>query len=621
MPTEQYVHYIRERAKGGAGMIIVGHTLVHPGHGLSFSLTNYDDRIIPWYRAFADAAHEYDVPILTQLGHRGRWARVGAVAFLGAPLMAPSAVPSPDFSSPQLVPRAMETAEVEDTVRMFAAAARRVREGGMDGVEIATGMNYLIAQFLSEQSNRRTDRYGGKTLEERMTFLYEVIEVVRKALGPDLILGVRLYDDMVDYSLGLDDLKKIAPPLELTGHLDYFNVWLGTIGDLRSNRLHYGSYYCEAEQFAYLASNVKQVVTRPVIGAGGRVNSPSIAEKLLEEGKMDLVGMVKPLIADPHFPNKAREGRADDIRYCIGCTQSCVGHTYMGLGVGCIYNPVTGREREWSTLVAATEKKKVVVVGGGPAGMEAARVAAARGHQVVLFEKGKRLGGQVNLIMKTPKRGTFEEIIFFFERQLPKLKVDVRTACEAGVREVLGEAPDVVVVATGSTPYRPVIPGADRKHVVSTWDVLMGTAEIGKTVVVVDTQGRPEGATVAEYLADMEKQVEIITGLQYVGRSITPIVWHHLMERLMKKGVRLTPFTGLFEILENSLSVYNTVAWEPDLIRGVDTVVFAAGGKAEDQLYHELQGKVPKLVAIGDCYQPRDIEVATLEGHRAGVEI
>ena len=289
----------------------------------------------------------------------------------------------------------MSTEEVEESVQQFFDAATRVREGGLDGVELLVGLGYLVAGFLSPDSNRRTDKYGGATIEERMTFLYEIVEGCRKALGPDLLLGIRMYDDMVDYSVGMSELKTIAPLLERTSAIDYLNVWQGAIPDPKSFADHWPSYYREPGQYVYKANEIKQTVGLPIIGAG-RIDSPALAERLVADGVVDMVGMVRALIADPHLPNKAKEGRSDEIRYCIGTNQSCAGHILIGLGVGCIYNPVTGREKEWSTLPPAPEKKKVVIAGGGPAGMEAARTAAMRGHDVVLFEKGPRLGGQLN---------------------------------------------------------------------------------------------------------------------------------------------------------------------------------------------------------------------------------
>ena len=363
----------------------------------------------------------------------------------------------------------------------------------MDGVELAVGGDLLFANFLNAQSNLREDKYGGGTLEERMTFLNEIIDAVRDGLGPELLLGIRFYDDLVDYSLGLEDYKRIAPLIEAVGKVDYFNMWRGIVPSLRSGREHWPSHYYKPGEFAYLPAGLKEATTLPVVGTG-RIDSPALADGMVSEGIADIIGMARTLIADPHWPNKAREGRAEDIRTCIACTQSCVGHFYLGMGVGCIYNPVTGREREWGELEPAADKRKVVVVGGGPAGCEAARIAAERGHEVVLFEKGRRLGGQVNLVMRTPARDIFEHIILFFEHQLAKLGVDIRLDDEVGAEEVLAESPDSVVVATGSIAFRPEVLGIDQKHVLSSRDVLLGSAEIGQSVLVVDTQGPGRGA-------------------------------------------------------------------------------------------------------------------------------
>jgi 2,4-dienoyl-CoA reductase-like NADH-dependent reductase (Old Yellow Enzyme family) len=619
LPTERYVDYVAERAKGGVGIIVTGHTVPHYDGDASLSLASYDDRITAVYQRFAEATHAYDVPILAQLGHRGR--RIAdAGAYLQRPSLAPSAVPAPDFSTPQMVPHAMTTGEVAEVVVSFAEAAKRVRQGGMDGVELSVGMDYLFANFLNEKANFRDDKYGGANLEERMTFLDEVVEAVRGELGPELLLGIRFYDDLVDYSLGLEDYKQVARLLEQAGKVDYFNMWQGIVPSPRSGRDHWPAHYQEPGAFAHLPAGLKEAVSLPVVGTG-RIDSPALAERLIADGKADIIGLARALIADPHWPNKAREGRIEDLRTCIACTQSCVGHIYVGMGVGCIYNPVTGREREWAELPPAETKQKVVIVGGGPAGMEAARIAARRGHEVVLFEKDRRLGGQINLVMRTPARESFEEIILYFERQLAKLAVDLRLGREAGVQEILAEAPDAVLIATGSTPFRPQIIGVEQAHVLTAREVLQGNAEIGDSIVVVDTIGRAEAPSVAEFLADRGKAVEIVTGLEFVGRDMPVPAWHYQIERLLKKGVTLTPFTGVWEVTEGSLDVYNVVTWEPATIEGVDTVVLASGGLADDGLYHRLVGEVPLLRSIGDCYQPRDIELAVVDGHRAAREI
>ncbi len=615
-PSEHYAHYIRERAKGGAGIIVGGHTVpVYDGE-LSLSLTNYSDRSNDAFRRMADGAHEFDVPILMQLGHRGRRVMDNA-AFHGRDIVAPSAVPTPDMSVPMIMPHVLTTAEAEALVESFADAARRTRLCEFDGVELAVGMDYLIPNFLHPNGNRRTDKYGGDTLDARMTFLREVLAAIRSELGPDLLIGVRMYDDLADWSMELADYVEVAALLERDGSVDYFNMWHAITSVPKQGRMHWPSYYYEPGAFVRLSAAIKAAVTLPVVGSG-RLDSPAAAELVLAEGKADIVGMAKTLIADPHFPNKARAGRTDDIRTCIACTQACVGHVNIGLGVGCIYNPVAGREAELSELPMATSTKTVLVIGGGPAGAEAARVAAMRGHRVVLMERESRLGGQVKLVMKTPKRGSFEEIILWFERQLPKLGVDIRLRTDVTVDAAMAIGADEIIVATGSTPFMPDVIGIDRPQVFSARDVLSGAAHVGTNVMVVDTVGRAEGITTAEFLADQGHNVELVTGLEMIAPEMPSPTRHHLLEKLMgKRNVTLTTHTGVWEIGADEMDVFNVVTWEPGTRSGVDTVVFGSGGMADDSLFHQLREVHPSVRAIGDCYQPRDIELAILHGHRA----
>ncbi|MFQ5934514.1 MAG: hypothetical protein ACE5KI_07725, partial [Dehalococcoidia bacterium] len=353
LPTEAYGYYLRERAKGGAGVVAMGICEVHPTS--TSSPLNFDDEIIPRYRRIAELVHKYPVPVLAQLFHWGRAAAGYQRSYLDGDWLswAPSAIPTPAFSFVQAMPREMTTGEVEEIVESFGRAAGRVKEGELDGVEIPIGYGGLVSQFLHGQSNRRSDKYGGATTEERMTFLYEVLQIVREALGPELLLGVRLIDDLVDYSIDYEDSKIIAPLLEATGLLDYINIWISAFPDEGASRPHWPSYYHTPGQFANRPAGIKELVKLPVVGIG-RINEPALAEELLKQGKMDLVGMVRELIADPHLPNKAKQGRMLDVRRCLACNQSCVGRIYKSLPVSCVYNPVTGNEKKWADVGPAT---------------------------------------------------------------------------------------------------------------------------------------------------------------------------------------------------------------------------------------------------------------------------
>ncbi|WPE24335.1 FAD-dependent oxidoreductase [Shinella zoogloeoides] len=619
-PSDAYAWYVRERAKGGAGIIVAGHTVpVYDGQ-LSLSLTNYSDKQSAQFKKMADAAHEFDTPILAQLGHRGR-RLMDSGAYHGRAIVAPSPVPTPDFSVPMVMPHRLTIPEIESIVDSFGSATRRLRECGYDGIELAVGMDYLIPNFLHSNGNRRDDKYGGATMLERMTFLREVLGAIRNEMGRECLVGIRMYDDLADFSLQLPEFVELAKILEKEKLVDYFNMWHAITSIPKQGRAHWPSYYFEPGAFVHLPAAIKAAVDLPVVGAG-RMDSPGIAEQTLASGKADIIGMAKTLIADPHFPNKAKAGRVEDIRQCIGCTQACVGHVDIGLGVGCIYNPVTGREEVWGEMESAAVPKKVVIIGGGPAGMEAARVAAERGHKVTLIDRGTRLGGQVNLVMKTPKRDSFEEIILWFERQLPKLGVEIRLKTEATVDSVLAENADEIIVATGSTAYMLELDGVDGPNVFTARAVMEGKAKLGNRVVLFDAVGRGEGATVADYIADQGHQVNIVTGLEKLAPDMPSPTRHHLLEKLMgNPAVTITPYTAIFEITEREVEAYNVVTWEPTTIEDVDSVVISAGGIADETLIEPLRNAHPSVRVIGDCFQPRDIELSITDGHKVGREI
>ena len=621
IPTGRYVDYVGERAKGGVGIVVTGHTVPYYDGDVALSLASYDDRIVPMYQRMAAATHAYEAPLLAQLGHRGRRVADGA-AFLGRPSMAPSAVPAPDFSAPQLVPHAMTIAEIEETLEQFAAAARRAMAGDLDGIELAVGMDYLFPNFLNAQSNRREDRYGGATLEERMTFLNETVDTVRDAIGRERILGIRMYDDLEEWGLRLDDYRQVARRLEAHGKVDYFNMWQGIVPSPRSGRAHWPAHYYPPGAFAHLPRGIKEHVSLPVVGTG-RLDSPAVAERFIADGTADLVGMARALIADPHLPNKAREGRTGDIRTCIACTQSCVGHIYVGMGVGCIYNPVTGREGEWAVLPPAAKRRKVVVVGwraGWPGSRTHRGRARARGRAVRARGPSRRPGEPRDADPGARQLRGDHPLLRAPARQARSRRAAPHRG--GGRRHVLAESPDAVVVATGSNAFRPEVIGNDKRHVLTAREVIQGNAPIGESVLVVDTLGRAEAPTVAELLADMGRKVEIVTGLAYVGCEMPIPAWHNLMERLLRKNVTLTPFTGVWEIEDGSVDAYNVISWQPRTMEGIDTVVFASGGVPEDALGTALADAVADAVAevhvIGDCYQPRDIEIAVVDGHRAG---
>jgi N,N-dimethylglycine/sarcosine dehydrogenase len=606
--------YHEAKARGGAGLTIVGgSTSVHPSSPASAwnMVANHDDSVIPGYRSLADAVHRHGCRVMSQLTHMGRRSQSDVEGW--HVLLAPSQIPEKVHRE---VPHEIEPEQITMLVRAFGDATRRCREGGLDGVELSFAHNHLVDQFWSPLFNRRTDEYGG-SLENRMRFGFEVLREIRRQVGSDWVVGARISgDEMTAGGLTAADMAEIARRLATSGLVDFLSIIGGAAHTLPLQALAVPNMASPHGIFVPLAAAIKAAVATMPIFHAGRIVDPIHAEQILADGSIDLVGMTRALIADPDLPRKAIEGRLDDVRLCVGANEGCIDRIYQGKPVTCVQNPGAGRETELAELVPTASPRRVVVVGAGPAGLEAARVAALRGHRVVLLEREAEVGGQVLLAARGPARAEYAGILRFLARQVEKLTIDCRLRVEASVDTVLAESPEVVIIATGSSPYRPDLPGLDGKHVVTDRDVLLDRAEVGERVVVVDDVHTQQGLSTAEYLLDRGRRVEVISRLFYAGQDVGVTSIAPLYSRLFAKGVMLTPHTDLVAVEGSAVVVANVYTHTERRIEGVDTLVLSMGSRSTDALYRALKGKVSTLHAIGDCVAPRGVHQAILEGTR-----
>ena len=614
IPTERLIAYHEARARGGVGLIITGATVVHPTSPYDEYnlLCNLDDRIIPAYQQMAKAVQKYGTRIMAQLSHMGRSGETDDSRY---PLYGPSPIADEIRREP---PAEMDVELIEEIIEAYGKAAARAREGGLDGVEIHGGHSSLVAQFMSPYANQRTDAYGGNR-KKRLLFVKQVIQAVRKNVGRDFTVGLRLSgDEFVDGGLTLDAVKENARDLEATEMLDFIDVTAGTDSNPHSYYMHYSPMFVPLGNLTHLSAAIREMVSLPIITVG-RINDPVLAEKILADGLADMVGMTRAALCDPDFPQKAREGRIDDIRHCIACNQGCFKRIFKAQPITCIQNPAAGKERTLGPLHKAAVARKVVVVGGGPAGLETARVAAERGHRVILMEREPTLGGQIRLASQAPGRQEFGEVILYLSRQVEKAGVDIRLDEEGTVEQILGLAPDAVVIAAGARPVIPDITGVRSANVVTAWDILGGKVPDGRRFAVCDGDKEDQVAVgTAEYLADLGKEVEIISKLPHIGKDLDILNFIPICQRLLEKGVKLTPHTGIGEINKQRVVLYNVYTGAQEFRKDVDVVVFAAGRVAEDGLYWALKGKISNLHRIGDCLAPRSVLSAIGEGTRVG---
>jgi 2,4-dienoyl-CoA reductase-like NADH-dependent reductase (Old Yellow Enzyme family)/NADPH-dependent 2,4-dienoyl-CoA reductase/sulfur reductase-like enzyme len=616
--TERYIRYHQEKARGGAGLVqCFGSSSVHPSSPVLDwnGIKNWDDSSLPTFEAFARAIHAEGAHVMAQTTHRGRRGSSGPGE---QALVSPSDVPETENRE---IPHALDRSEIAEIVQAYAAAALRLKRAGFDGADLCAYARHLIDQFWVPSVNRRTDEYGG-SLENRLRFAVEVVGAIRAAVGRDFVLGMRVSgDELIPDGLHLEDVVEIVRALDSLGQLDYFTV-SGSTGE--TPRFHQKLMpFADAPQgvYASLAARIKQEVRAAVIYAG-RVVDPGHAERLLDEGACDLVAMTRALMADPWMPRKAAGGHLDDVRMCVGMQEGCLGRSNRGLTLSCSQNPVTGREGELGELVPAAVPRRIVVIGGGPAGLEAARVAALRGHEVILYERTAALGGQVLVAARAPLRPGYGESITWLVRQLRKTTATVRLGTEATLERVLADRPDAVIVATGAVPRRPDVPGADLPGVVTVEDILSGAAIAGPRVVVVDGTGRVQAGLAADYLAVQGRAVSVLTVYHTVCDNTEGSTKEPLFERLYQRDVAMIVDTALAGIEADGTGrlrvlAANEYSGRELRLDAVDTVVLAYGARAVDALFAGLKGRVPETVLVGDAMAPRLLHDALLEGTRA----
>ncbi|MEZ5773341.1 MAG: FAD-dependent oxidoreductase [Hyphomicrobiaceae bacterium] len=625
LPMDRHLGYYLERAIGGAAMIVVEPVPVHKNGVLTRgNFRHDDDSIIPHFRRITDAVHEHGTVIVHQLyhvGQHGEWDN----SFEAYP--SPSGLPSFHDSYGS---EALDEAGIESLIEGFVGAAVRAKASGFDGVELFAAYHALIDQFWTPWSNRRTDRWGG-SLENRVRFSSEIMKRIRARCGDDFIIGLAVsMDPGAEAHLSAAELREILAWHDERQLMDYVTCGNGsyfTSGGIIPSFLKpdkIGAAYAEA---------LKPALKHARMQAEAHIRTPENAEYVVASGQADMVSIVRGQIADPHLANKAREGRPEDIRPCISCNRMCWGRRYRDYWISCQVNPSAGREFEWGgdRFVRADRPKRVLVVGGGPAGLEAARVAAERGHQVTLVEAGSQLGGQFRLAGLQPRRQQILDLLAWYESQLQKLQVKVELNTYLDTDDIAAYGADVVVVATGALPsatgfqrafpMRDTMPGIEKPNVFSPEDVMSRAAQPGKRVVVFDEEGNWKGCGTAWHLAEKGHEVTIVTSLTKVGSDIARTNSdYQLRTNLKKLGVRFIVESGIKEWTGDSAVVLDFLDGGETTIPA-DALVLATTNTPVRDLLEGLEGKGVDVRKIGDCVAAREGNVAFFEGRRLGIGI
>ena len=618
--SERAAYYHADRAKGGFGLVFMGQTNVHPQSGIHRP-GSFPEQAVGPFKLTADLVHQAGGKVMVQLAQNGREKTNSGPDAWGPPWgPSPTAGNSP-ASRGEMV-HEMDQDDINSLIEYFVIATKNCIKAGIDGVEVHAAHPHMIGEWLTPQANKRKDKYGG-SVENRLRIVIEIMDAIRTAVGRQYTVGVRMNGAWpIPGGQTVEESVLMAKLLSETKQVDFLNVsgWPG-IGSIGSP-LGFMMPWVEA---------VKRAVPEmPVFGVG-RIIHAEQAEQIVASGQADMVGMTRASIADPELPKKAKEGRVDDIRVCIGAGQGCLARNNEDSPIGCQQNAAAGLERDWGlgTLKPATTKKRVMVIGGGAAGLEAALIAAQRGHDVTVYEKNGMVGGQINLIRKVARMEEFKYVTEWRAHQLRKLGVAIKLNSEVTAEMVRNAKPDAVVLATGSRPRKvgwyPArgelehIPGADQAHVFTVWDVLEGKLDRFQHVAVIDGTGYHQSGDVLEYFAQRNgTKIAAISHFAVFAAGISNNDRPSFAEAMRGKPVTYYSQTVVNEIKHNEITATDKLYGRPVTISGIDAVVVSLGNDINDQLYRELKGHVRELYRIGDCFVPRGVEHAVYEGHKTG---
>lgn len=606
--TDRIIDYHEARAKGGVGLIIVEAIYVHQtGKGFSNELGIDRDELIPGLRKLVNTAHHHGAKIACQLYHAGRQTSSDVTRMK---LVAPSPIPCP---VKQEIPKQLSTLEIKGLIEEFRHAARRAKQAGFDAVEIHGAHGYLLNQFLSAYSNKRQDEYGG-SFENRMRFPLEVVNSVREEVGMDFPIIYRLSaEEYVEGGLTTEDTTWFAQQLIEAGvnaiHVSG-GVYASAAMIIQPAALTQGLYI---ENAAAIKHAIDDAV--PVIVVG-RIKNPEMAEAIIRGGQADFVAMGRALLADPNLPNKVREGRLAEIRNCLGCNQGCIDRLFEDEDIACMINPLTGNEGEYD-LAAPVEKKKVLIIGAGPAGLEATRIAAMRGHETILFEKEDQLGGQLRIAAKPPLKSELHDLLHYLTRQVETSNAEIVKGWKADISAIRELQPDVVILATGSEPVIPNIPGIFQRNVVTGHDVLNDSVSVGNKVVVLG--GGMVGCETAEYLAERGKTVTIIEVMDELASDVGSLTRALMLNRIAEKNISVLTNCHVQEIIGDQIRVSKDDGH--GFLTGIDTIVVAVGSRSVNEMAGVIKREGIPVYTIGDATKPRKILDAIHEGFKLAYNI